>query len=89
MKKYLSENNVHVPAFFTRGMDDVEKASFIETYKATAWMLRIIRERLEDQRDTLAKESESLEGHPELLKNAAERKALRTIIEYLPEKINE
>lgn len=89
MKKHLSENSVHVPAFFTRGMTEVDKASFEETYKSTAWMLRIIRERLEDQRDTLAKESESLEGHPELLKNAAERKALRTIIEYLPERIDE
>lgn len=89
MKKYLSEGNVHVPAFFTRGMNDTDKASFEETYKATAWMLRIIRERLEDQRDDLAKTSESLEEHAELLKNAAERKALRTIIEYLPESINE
>lgn len=89
MKKYLSEGNVHVPVFFTRGMSDVDKASFEETYKATAWMLRIIRERLEDQRDDLSKASESLEEHAALLKNAAERKALRTIIEYLPESINE
>jgi hypothetical protein len=70
-------------------MSDVDKASFEDTYKSTAWMLRIIRERLEDQRDDLAKASESLEEHAELLKNAAERKALRTIIEYLPESINE
>lgn len=89
MKKYLSENSVHVPAFFTRGMNEVDKASFEETYRATAWMLRIMREQLENQRDALAKESESLEGHSELLKNAAERKALRTFIEYLPEKTDE
>jgi len=86
VKKYLSEGNVHVPVFFTRGMSDVDKASFEDTYKSTAWMLRIIRERLEDQRDDLAKASENLEEHAELLKNAAERKALRTIIDYLPEK---
>lgn len=89
MKKHFSENEVHVPTFFTRGMNDTDKASFEETYRSTAWMLRVIRQRLEDQRDALARASETLEEHPEMLKNAAERKSLRTIIEYLPERIND
>lgn len=86
MKKHFSEPEVQVPAFFTRSLSDSEKSSFEETYKATAWMLRIMRERLEAYRDTLAKESEALSSHDELLKNSAERKALRVLIDYLPEK---
>lgn len=85
MKKYNSENTVQVPGFFTRTMGASDKASFEETYKATAWMLRIMRERLEAYRDSLARDSESMTEAGDLLKNSAERKAYRTLIEYLPE----
>lgn len=88
MKKYLSENNVMVPTFFTRGMSETDKASFEETYKATAWMLRIMRARLESVREDLATQSEDLVDHQELLKNSALRKAYSTLINYLPENVN-
>jgi len=78
-----------VPAFLTRGMDEEKKERFEESYKNGAWVLRIMREHLETKLTQLVIESESMSSHEQLLKNVAERKAIRELIRYFPEQIKE
>lgn len=77
---------INVPAFLTRGMDEEKKERFEEGYRSSAWLLRIVREHLETKLTQLVIDSESLTSHEQMLKNAAERKAIRDLIRYFPEK---
>lgn len=78
-----------VPAFLTRGMDQERKERFEESYKNGAWVLRLMRQHLETKLNQLVIDSEAMLSHEELLKNVAERKAIRELIRYFPEEIRE
>lgn len=78
------DQKIKVPAPLTRSMDEGKKERFEEGYRASAWLLRILREVLEEQLNQLVIDSESYTSHESLLKNAAERKAIRELIKYFP-----
>ena len=73
-----------------RGLTAEEKKEFMDAFKANRWLLIRIRTILEQDIETLVKESESdkpfeLPNYSEFqLSNIAERKALRKLIKLLP-----
>lgn len=78
-------NKVNVPSFLTRGMSETDADTFKTSYRNAAFVLQVMKERLEHNLNSLVKESEACNSHQEFLFNAAERKAMRHIIDtYLP-----
>lgn len=81
----LKSKELIVPSYLTAGMSEEDKKSYEDGYRATAWVLRVIWEYHYRKLQTLIKESEEITSHEEFLKNAAERKAIRSFLKSLPE----
>lgn len=83
MKSRSSE--LVVPSYLTQGMSEEDKKAYEDGYRATAWVMRVIWEYYDKKLQGLIKESEEITSHEEFLKNAAERKAIRSFLKSLPE----